>query len=98
MNLMDIVVPALIVGAMGLLFGLVLAFASKKFSIEKDDRVHLVREALPGANCGACGFAGCDAFSEAVVKGEASVNGCPVGKAPVAKKLAEIMGKEAKAG
>jgi electron transport complex protein RnfB len=94
MNIMNIVIPGLIVGGMGLLFGLVLAFASKKFSVEKDERIKLVREALPGANCGACGFAGCDAFAEAVVKGEASVNGCPVGKAPVAKKLAEIMGQE----
>lgn len=98
MNIMDIVVPALIVAGMGLLFGLVLAFASKKFSIEKDERVQLVREALPGANCGACGFAGCDAFAEAVVKGEASINGCPVGKAPVAEKIAKIMGKEAETG
>ena len=96
--IMDIIVPALILGGMGLIFGLMLAFASKKFKIEKDERIEQVREALPGANCGACGFAGCDAFAEAVVKGEASVNGCPVGKAPVAKKIGEIMGTEPEEG
>ena len=98
MNVMDIVLPGLILGAMGLVFGLVLAFASKRFSVQKDERVERVREVLPGANCGACGYAACDAFAEAVVKGEASVNGCTVGKAPVAKKVAEIMGKEANEG
>lgn len=98
MNIMDIVIPGLIVAGMGLVFGLILAFASKKFSVEKDERIQRVRNVLPGANCGACGYAGCDAFAEAVVKGDAPTNGCPVGKAPVAKKVAEIMGMETNEG
>ena len=53
---------------------------------------------MGGANCGACGFAGCDAFAAAVVKGEAKVNGCaPAGEAG-AKQIAEIMGVEAQTG
>ncbi|MEG0767843.1 MAG: 4Fe-4S binding protein, partial [Clostridia bacterium] len=54
-----------------------------------------VREALPGANCGGCGYAGCDGYAEAVSEGKAPVNGCPVGGAAVAMHLASIMGVEA---
>lgn len=89
---MQILWPAIVLGALGLLFGLVLAFASKKFKVEKDDRVDLVREALPGANCGGCGYAGCDALAEAIVKGEAAINKCPVGCEAAAEKIAKIMG------
>jgi len=92
MNFTDIIVPALILAAMGLIFGLALAFASKKFHVEKDPRIAQVREALPGANCGGCGFAGCDALAGAIVAGQAPVNGCTVGGAASAKKIAEIMG------
>ena len=91
----SIVLAGIILGVMGLVFGALLSFAAKKFAVEVDPRVIEVREAVPGANCGACGFPGCDGFSNAVVKGIAPVNGCPVGGAPVAAKLAQIMGVEA---
>src|SRR3712207_4280818 len=52
----------------------------------------MVREALPGANCGGCGFAGCDAYADAVVNGGAAPNRCPVGGAAAAAKIAEVMG------
>lgn len=87
-----ILIPVAVLGIMGLLFGALLAFASKVFEVKKDERVPVVREALPGANCGGCGFAGCDALAEAIVKGEAPVNACPVGGAAVGAKIAEIMG------
>ena len=74
-------------------FGLV--FAGKKFRVDVDERETAVREILPGNNCGACGFAGCDAMAAAIVKGEAPVNGCPVGGGPVAEKIAAIMGTDA---
>ena len=93
----SIVLAGIILGVMGLVFGALLSFAAKKFAVEVDPRVVEVREAVPGANCGACGFPGCDGFSNAVVKGIAPVNGCPVGGASVAAKLAQIMGVEADA-
>lgn len=79
-------------GGLGLIFATGLAVASKKFHVEEDPRVSQVLEALPGANCGGCGFPGCAAFADAVAKGKAPVNGCPVGGSDVADKVAEIMG------
>lgn len=85
-------------GGLGLVFGAGLAYASKKFAVEIDPRVEAVNEALPAVNCGGCGFPGCMAFANAVVSGEAPVNGCPVGGAETAQAVAEIMGVEANAG
>ncbi len=95
MDINSILMPVLSIGGMGVLFGLCLGFAAIKFKVEQDPKVPLVREALPGANCGGCGFAGCDALAEAIAKGEAKVNSCPVGGAAVAEKVAKIMGVEA---
>ena len=65
-----ILIATLVVGVVGLVLGLALVTASKKFYVETDERVTQVRECLRGANCGACGYAGCDAVAEAIVKGE----------------------------
>ena len=77
------------------ILGLILAFASKIFAVETDERVDKINELLPGANCGGCGYAGCAAYAEAVVKGEATVSCCTVGGAEVATAIAGIMGVEA---
>ena len=90
-----IVIATLAVGIIGLIMGLLLITVGKKFKVEVDEKEIAVRENLPGNNCGACGFAGCDAMAAAIVKGEAPVNGCPVGGDPVGKKIAQIMGTEA---
>ncbi len=90
-----IVYSVALLGGMGVLFGLILALASQVFKVETDERLEPMTEALPGANCGGCGFAGCGAFASAVLEGKAPINGCPVGGAPVAAKLAGIMGVEA---
>ena len=77
-------------------FGAILAYASRIFVVHKDPRVELILEALPGANCGACGFAGCHGFAEAVVKGTASAETfCPPGGNATMARVAEILGKEA---
>ncbi|MFW6035507.1 MAG: RnfABCDGE type electron transport complex subunit B [Halothermotrichaceae bacterium] len=81
-------------GGLGALLAAGLGFASVKFSVEQDERIEQAEEALPGANCGACGYAGCSAFAEAVVAGEAPVDGCPVGGEKTARLLADIMGLE----
>lgn len=95
MNILTILTAAISLGVMGLVFGAILAYASQKFAVEIDPRVSAVRDAVPGANCGACGFPGCDGFANAVVKGTAPVNGCPVGGADCAKAIGIIMGLDA---
>jgi Na+-translocating ferredoxin:NAD+ oxidoreductase RNF subunit RnfB len=80
-------------GTLGLLFGGALAFASKKFAVEVDPRVEMVAEALPGANCGACGYPGCNKFAEEVVAGNAPLGGCPPGGSKTTGRIAEILGQ-----
>ncbi|SHJ52892.1 RnfABCDGE type electron transport complex subunit B [Tepidibacter formicigenes] len=85
-------------GAMGLMFGSGLAYASKKFAVEVDSRVEAINEALPGANCGGCGYPGCGGLANAIVNGEAPINACPVGGSECAAKIGEIMGVVAEDG
>lgn len=95
MDFTNIIAAICVVGGTGLLFGLILAIAAHIFAVKKDERAEKILEVLPGANCGSCGYAGCSAYAEAVAKGEAPVNACSVGKAPVANAIADIMGVEA---
>ncbi|PIE33883.1 electron transporter RnfB [candidate division KSB3 bacterium] len=76
-------------------FAFLLAVADKKLQVEEDPRVEKIIEALPGANCGGCGYPGCSAFAEHVVAGDAPINGCAPGGAETVEKIAEIMGVEA---
>ena len=92
---MSILYAGLVLGAIGLIFGLVLTFAAKAFHVDVDERVEQVRECLAGANCGACGYPGCDGFAKAVVEGKAAVTGCTPAGNEGAKKIAAIMGVEA---
>ena len=87
----QIISAILVVGGTGLIFGAILAFASFVFKIDEDERIGLITAELPGANCGACGYAGCGAYASAVVEGIAPVNLCSVGKSMVAEKIALIM-------
>ena len=91
----EILLSLLVLGGLGAVFGLLLAFASKKFHVEVDPRQAAVREALAGANCGGCGFPGCDGYAKAVAEGTAPPNKCVAGGAETAKKVAEIMGVDA---
>ena len=90
-----IIVTTLVIAIVGIIVGAGLVYTGKKFYVEVDEREAAVRECLPGNNCGACGYAGCDAMAGAIARGEAPVNGCPVGGAPVAAKIGEIMGASA---
>ena len=91
----SVLYPLLLLGCMGLIFGGILGFASIIFKVERDPKIDEVRACLPGANCGGCGYAGCDALAEAIAKGDAPVNGCPVGGSVVAEKIGKVMGVEA---
>ncbi len=92
-----IITATLVVGIIGLVIGIALVAAGKKFHVEVDEKEIAVRECLPGNNCGACGYAGCDAVAAAIAKGEAPVNACPVGSASMVEQIGAIMGVEAEA-
>ena len=84
-----------ILGGLGVVFGLVLAAASKIFYVETDPRLDKLNECLPGANCGGCGYAGCGGYAEAVLKGEAEIGKCNSGGNECAQAMAAIMGVQA---
>ena len=93
---MDIIwITTLVIAAIALLVAIGLVFTGKKFAVKVDEREVAVREKLPGNNCGACGYAGCDALAGAIARGEAPVNACPVGGAVSAEAIGEIMGVRA---
>ena len=94
--LIDILMPVLSLGGMSLLFGAGLAFASQKFAIETDPKEEQIKKALPGINCGACGYPGCDGFAAAVATGQAPITGCTVGGSGVAHDIGLIMGLKRK--
>ena len=91
---MEIIIAALVLGIMGLVFGLVLTATSKIFAVPSNPQRDAVREALPGANCGGCGFPGCDGCADAIAAGKAPADACPVCSAEAKAKIAEIMGAE----
>ncbi len=90
-----ILITTVVITVIGIIVGAGLVFTGKKFHVEVDEREAAVRECLPGNNCGACGFAGCDAAAAAIVAGDAPVNVCPVGGGPVAERIGGIMGENA---
>ncbi len=95
MNIMGVLLAVAVVGGTGLLIGLFLGVAAIKFKVEVDEKEEAVLAALPGNNCGGCGFPGCSGLAAAIAKGEAPVNACPVGGEPVGEVIAGIMGVEA---
>lgn len=95
MSVTGIITATVVVGAVGIFVGLFLGIAGIRFKVKVDEKEEAVLAALPGNNCGGCGFAGCSGLAAAIAKGEAPVNACPVGGEPVGKKIAEIMGVEA---
>ena len=74
------------------LLGFLLGLFKKIFSVKVDKKVSDIRNILPGANCGGCGYAGCDAFAAAVASGEAAPGGCSAGGADVSDKLGKLLG------
>ncbi|MCR5520975.1 MAG: RnfABCDGE type electron transport complex subunit B [Lachnospiraceae bacterium] len=92
-SLTGVLTAAGVVGATGLIIGILLCIAAKKLAVKTDERVEKVRGCLPGSNCGGCGFTGCDACAEAIVSGAAPVNACTAGGDAAA--IAEVLGTEA---
>jgi Na+-translocating ferredoxin:NAD+ oxidoreductase RNF subunit RnfB len=77
--------------------GTVLGFFKEYFAVPVDPLVENIRGVLPGANCGACGFPGCDNYAAAIARGEAGISACTVGGSAVVEKLAAITGGEGRA-
>ena len=92
MNDLTILIPIAVISGLGLFFGLGLAYASKVFEVKVDERIGTVREMLPGANCGSCGFSGCDGLAEAIVNDGVHPSRCPVGGISVVNAIADYMG------
>lgn len=89
-----VILSAAVLLALGLVMTIVLGWANEAFHVKVDPRVEEVNAALPGANCGACGYLGCGEYAEAIVKEGVAPNLCPVGGSSCAAAVAEIMGLE----
>ena len=94
MNITGVVLATVVVSVIGILVGLMLGFVGAKFKVKVNEKEVAVRELLPGNNCGACGYAGCDGLAAAIANGTAPVNACPVGGSSVANAISEVMGVE----
>jgi Na+-translocating ferredoxin:NAD+ oxidoreductase RNF subunit RnfB len=90
-----VLITALFAAVLAFVLGLALGFFRQFFAVKQDPLVGQIREVLPGANCGACGYPGCDGYAAAVAKREAGITGCSVGGPAVAEKLSAIMGGDA---
>ena len=92
-NLVPIITATIVVTAIGLLCSVMLVIASKAFAVKVDEKCEKIRECLPGANCGACGYAGCDSYAKALSLAEETNTGlCTPGAAKVASDIANLLG------
>ena len=87
-----------VLGAIALVFGLILSVAAKAFEVQTDPRLPQIQECLAGANCGGCGYPGCAGCAEAILAGKAPLNACSPAGAEGAAKIAAILGVEAPSG
>lgn len=91
-----VVIAGIVLSGLGLVLGIALTIVNKVFYVAIDEKLLELRGAMPGANCGGCGFPGCDACADAIYNNIAPVDICPVGGSPLADRLALIMGVEIK--
>lgn len=90
-----IILAIVIFIVLGAIAAVILWFADRFFNVPTDEKVAAIRECLPGVNCGACGFTGCDDYANNLSLGGISCSRCTPGGADVAKKLAAVLGMEA---
>lgn len=86
--------PLVITVILSSILGLLLAFVSKYLAVEEDERVEIINSVLPGVNCGACGYPGCNGYATAIIEENAPVNLCKPGKQAVVEKIEEILSKQ----
>jgi RnfABCDGE-type electron transport complex B subunit len=87
-----IIVTIIVSFLLALFLGILLGFFKKIFAVPVDEKAAKVRDVLPGANCGGCGYPGCDGFAAAVAAGTAPVDGCAAGGAATAEKVGKVLG------
>lgn len=90
-----ILLPVLVLAAVAFIIGFLLAVAGRVFFVKKDERIDEITGLLPGANCGGCGYAGCQSYAEALVKDDAPCDKCKAVEAKNLEEIAKILGKEA---
>ena len=86
------IVPILVVGGIAAVLAFSLSFLGEKMAVDRDARIDEIVRNLAGANCGGCGYAGCDAFAEALFKGEATLSKCNPTSATNKQNIAKILG------
>lgn len=86
------ILSIVIIAAIGLFCGLALALGTRYFSVQAKPKVAAITDILPSANCGACGFAGCAGYAEAIVEGKAKPNLCPFSTAESLSQIAAVLG------
>lgn len=89
---LQVFIPALILLVLAMLFAIALAYLGKKLAVSRDERIDQIRDCLSGANCGACGYAGCDGFATALVEGKAELSSCNATSKEKKEEIAEILG------
>ena len=92
---MTILITIVFSAILAFVLGVALGFFQKAFAIERDPKIDEVRAVLPGANCGACGFPGCDGYAEAVALGKAPTTNCRAGGSFTAAAVSKVMGVKA---
>ncbi len=91
----EIIIPSLLIGGIGLIAAAVLTLASRFMGVKANEKEKNILSTLPGANCGACGYPGCEAYAKALASGETStVSLCVPGADGVSKQISEILGVE----
>ncbi len=90
------ITAVLVLAGIGLVLGIILGWASDYFKVDADPVVDKIDNLLPQTQCGQCGFPGCRPYAEAIAKGEADINRCPPGGEEGIKRLADLLGVEAK--
>ncbi|MEO0226236.1 MAG: 4Fe-4S binding protein [candidate division WOR-3 bacterium] len=92
--ILDLLRAILTLGGLGLITGLMLAIAYARLAVRLNEKEGLVRGALPGLNCGVCGFTSCDNYARLVAEGKAQPNLCLIGGPEVINRLSEILEAE----
>ncbi len=91
-NIGSILVPAAIGGGVALFLGALIMISARVFAVPVDNKLEEIKALLPGANCGACGYSGCEGYAVALREGDNDAGKCPVGGAEMAQELAELLG------
>lgn len=85
-------IPIVVCGVIALVLGLVIVLTARFFAVPVDNRLEEIKAILPGANCGACGFTGCEGYAKSLAEGNPDVARCPVGGTATVEELSEYLG------